>query len=108
MAGNSREFYRILYPLDEQPVLTVGGSRYRVRDCSERGLAFLARDGDAFAPDDPLRGRLEFASGEVVEVSGRIVRRFDDLVAVALTDDPIPFAVILAEQRRLHARNRLL
>lgn len=107
MPENVREYFRILYPLDEQPILTIDGARYRVRDCSERGLAFRARDG-RFAPDEELRGRVEFMSGSKVDVSGRVVRHVDDLVAVKLTDDTIPFAVILAEQRRLHAQGRLL
>lgn len=107
MSDNRREFFRILYPLDEQPLLHVGGTHYRVRDCSERGLSFLRVPADVFAPEERVTGRLEFSSGDSVEISGRVVRVFDDAVALELIDKAVPFGLILAEQRRLHAQRRL-
>ena len=103
MNDTRRAFHRILYPLDEQPVLRLAGETYRVRDCSERGLSFLRGGGETFAPDRPLRGRVEFRDGAAVEVSGRVVRIFADLVAVELTERGIPRDTIVSERRRLSA-----
>ena len=107
MTENRREFYRILYPLDEQPAFHAGGTRYRVRDCSERGLSFVRHARDVYEKGDAVAGKIEFASGETVEVAGRVVRAFEDVVALELTDKVVPFGLILAEQRRLHAQRRL-
>ena len=103
MNDNRRAFRRILFPLDAQPVLHLAGDSYRIRDCSERGLSFFRSGDDDFAPERRLSGRLEFRDGEAVEVSGRIVRTFADVVAVELTERGIPLAVIASEQRRLSA-----
>jgi hypothetical protein len=103
MHDDRRAFHRILYPLDEQPVLHLAGVAYRIRDCSERGLSFFRSGADDFWPEVPLIGRIEFRVGESVEVSGRVVRTFADVVAVELTGRGIPRTVIAAEQRRLSA-----
>ena len=103
MNDNRRAFHRILYPLDAQPVLHLAGLLYRIRDCSERGLSFFRHAADDFAPERRVSGRVEFQDGESVEVSGRVVRAFADVVAVELTERGIPRALIASEQRRLSA-----
>jgi hypothetical protein len=103
MSTNRREYYRIEYPLDEQPVLGIGRSRYRVRECSEKGFSFVHRDASTFSADTSITGTLEFASGERADIAGRVVRVVDDFVAVELVQS-IPFSIILGEQRRLYAR----
>jgi hypothetical protein len=107
MSENRREYFRINYPLDEQPSLFVGVARYRVRECSERGLSFMSRGGEGFTEGGEIAGIMEFASGQRAEVAGRIVRVFDDVVAVELSQRNVPFGIILSEQRRLHAQGRL-
>jgi len=107
VSDNRREYYRINYPLDEQPLLFVGTARYRVRDCSERGLSFMSKGTEGFAPGAELAGTMEFATGERAEVAGHVVRVFDDVVAVELSRRHLSFGIILAEQRRLHSQRRL-
>jgi len=106
MSDNRRAYYRIRYPLDEQPFLFVGATRYRVRECSERGLSFMSRARDRFEEGAELAGTIEFASGERAEVAGRVTRVIDDMVAVELSRRAVPLALILGEQRRLHSQRR--
>ena len=106
MSDNRREYYRILYPLDEQPFLFVGATRYRVRECSERGLSFMSRARDAFGEGEEIAGTMEFATGERIDVAGRITRVLDEMIAVELSRRAVPLALILAEQRRLHSQRR--
>lgn len=101
---NRREFYRIEYPRADQPTLRVDGRRYRVHDCSERGLRFAVPAHAAFARGAGVHGLLRFRRGAETEVDGTVVWTSPDAVALQLDGSGIPFALILFEQRRLYAK----
>lgn len=100
-----REYYRVVYPTQEQPELTFGGRAARVMDCSERGLRCrVAASSPVPLVGDRVAGTVRFFAGEEIDVAGRVVRAEDEVIALSLDSPGIPFRIMLREQRRLRER----
>lgn len=102
---NRRASYRLRFPVNERPRLLVVDLAWSVYDCSETGVRCLVPAG-ARAPDlgETVEGTLRFRRGDEVAVKGVVVWAQSGHVGLAL--DPrhaIPFRILLAEQRRIHA-----
>lgn len=104
--GPERAHYRIPYPLRERPRFTMAGQEqeYEVLNCSEMGVCYVVRGECPVVPGDVVHGRLRFSRGHEVEIEGVVVRVQDDNVALHLSGMPIPFVVILDEQRYLRQK----
>lgn len=100
-----REHYRIQYPLAARPHFLVEGRRYQVVDLSETGMRLRLDRPDGPEVGGEIRGTIRFRRGEEVVVAGVVVRVADDHAAVRL-DIPLPFRVVLDEQRYLRERHR--
>jgi len=100
--NHQRNAYRIKYPREERPVLDIGERALSVIDCSETGLRFEVVAG-ATPPriGMSLRGRVRFADGTEVDVEGDVTRIEARYAALRFTAAVVPYAVILAEQKRL-------
>ena len=105
---NERQSYRLLFPVTEQPVFVVGGTTYQVLDCSEHGVRYIVPGGELPAMGSQVRGMLRFRPGtreeEKVDVQGTVVRHAADNQAAIKLGRPIPYALLMGEQRRLRAK----
>lgn len=98
-----RESHRIRFPISERPTFLHEGKSFAVIDVSVRGLRYAAPGQTLPKPQDPITGILHFRRGARIKVEGIVVRVQNDHVALRLAKE-IPFSILLAEQRYLHAR----
>ncbi len=100
---NRREYVRVYYPLDCPkkflPELIIRYRIYQVMDISEKGIRFCVPHMGLMR-DDQVYAALRFVDGEVITISGEVVRRVYNQVAVKLSQG-IPYCRILSEQMRL-------
>ena len=80
-----RAVERLEYPPDLRPVLVAEGQAFKVADCAERGLRYVAPEGEIPAIGTEISGRVHFASGAEGEVEGAVVRIDGGMVAVQFT-----------------------
>lgn len=99
-----RAHYRIQYPVLERPRFTLDGREHEVLNCSEMGVCYVVQGECGVVPGDVVHGRLRFSRGDEVEIEGVVVRVQDGTVALHLSGMPIPFIVILDEQRYLRQK----
>lgn len=94
-----RQHYRIRYPIHERPVFECLGKKYPIIDISEKGLAIqiMRTDGIAQSKVD-LTGRVAFKCGDIITISGKILRAAPDSVIIVLKQG-VPFATVMKEQR---------
>ena len=103
MFPHHREHYRVRYPSIAHPVFVPNDEQkiHQVVDCSEKGFRFrppLTEDMRLPGVGEVTQGEIHFQSGRVARVSGVVVRIQDREVAVHLTEEPIPFGVVVQEQ----------
>lgn len=80
-----RAVERLEYPSDLRPVLVAGGQVVKVVDCSERGLRYVAPEGQLPDIGTEISGRVHFASGAEGQIEGAVVRIDEGMVAVQFT-----------------------
>lgn len=100
---NRRLLVRVYYPVncspEYLPVLTIHKNNYRVLDISEKGIRFHNPYNHLFT-NDLLHASLQFPDGEVVAVTGNVIRRSPMQIALKLVNG-IPYKRIMSEQVRL-------
>jgi hypothetical protein len=104
---NRRKHYRIVYPLTERPSFAHDKSICEVLECSERGLRFRVEERQP-ALHSRVAGRLALRHGLEINVSGTVVRKLENSVALHLDLQPIPFVAVMREQLYLRKRGNLL
>jgi hypothetical protein len=94
---NRRKHYRIIYPLTERPSFGFDSTISEVIELSERGLRFRA---DEHKPPlhSRVAGRVALRHGLELEVSGIVVRKTENSIALHLDLQPIPFMAVMREQ----------
>ncbi len=108
--NRERAFYRVEYPTQERPELTldgVPGKSMSVFDVSETGIRFAPRDDVELAVGDHVSASLRFRGRSTVEVEGEVVWVQRKSAGLRLSK-AIPFGTILDEQRYLRSRYRNL
>ncbi len=98
-----RQFHRIRFPISERPIFLHEGKSLTVIDVSAWGLRCAAPGQPLPQLQDPIVGLLRFRRGTQIKIEGVVVRIQNDHVALQLAKE-IPFSILLAEQRYLHAR----
>jgi hypothetical protein len=98
--ANTREFYRVEYPMKVRPLIKIGEDELPVIDISEKGGKFQSNPDVKIDPGARVEGTITFHHGESVTVQGEVLRAFNDQVIICFTNG-IPFSVILNEQRYL-------
>lgn len=104
---HDRAFYRLRYPVAARPEFRAerDARTLPVIDCSEGGFRFRTpADAPLPALGEPATGEIRFRSGRSARVAGVVVRVQDEEVAVQLTAQSIPFAVVLQEQQFVRRR----
>ena len=95
---NSREHYRVRYPLSCRPKLIILNNEYVTIDISERGIRFICNEIDEFQTGVELVVQITFNNGEQLDLEGEILRT-DEKITVLRLSKPITLKRILAEQR---------
>lgn len=96
MSEQRREYYRVLYPVIDRPVLSVNAGKFEVIDVSEFGVRFKRDDQCVFEPGMHLVARIFFSDGNSYDCAGEILRCEEESVSVQL-HTPIPMHRIRAE-----------
>lgn len=106
--NNQREYYRISYRAPDQPIFECTQGRFALVDLSEGGFRFAVKKG-LFNEKDYVEGIIAFPKKRgSVAIKGRVLRVFDQEVAVQLNPDSyIPLAKIMEEQRILIQKGKL-
>lgn len=107
-SSSRRALYRVVYPINERPIVEIGRHQYQVVDCSELGLRLDVKWGRALHPGDVHGVVLQLRRGSPLELVGKVVRARAGTVALELEPPGIPFARILAEQQFLRGLGYLL
>lgn len=98
-----RQHHRIRFPISERPAFLIASQSFAVIDVSARGLQYIMTEPPLPAMRENISGILQFRRGTQVAVEGVVVRSQNERVALHLNRE-IPFSILLAEQRYLHAR----
>jgi hypothetical protein len=102
---HEREHYRVVYPTAARPWFIVASVAREVVDLCEMGLRYRTVAGEQPALGDEIQGLVRLRRGEVVEVTGVVVRLVERQVALRLSRG-IPLRIILDEQRYLREHHR--
>jgi hypothetical protein len=105
--AKERAFYRVQYPLRERPTFSMEGVDLPVVDVSELGIRLSADCAWEVEEGDVLEGTIRFRDRGERRVEGEVVWKRGTILALCLRV-PIPFGVILREQRYLRKRYRLV
>ena len=105
--SRQRAFYRVQYPTQERPTLLVGSVETPVFDVSEYGIRFAAHADLDLELGQRIDGVLRFRERATQGIQGEVVWIRNRAAALKLLE-PIPFGVILDEQRYLRSRFKLL
>jgi hypothetical protein len=108
--NRERAYYRVEYPIQERPELTLDlapDKGMAVFDISESGIRFAPRDDVDLSVGDEVTASLTFRGRSTVEVEGEVVWVQRRSAGLRLSK-VIPFGTILDEQRYLKSRYRNL
>lgn len=97
---NRRQFFRLEYPGKSGPRFVSGGVTYQVLDISEQGLKLGAASTQGIKVGAKFAGSLTFPDGETFLAFGIVKRITVETVSIQL-NKPIPYRIIMAEQRRI-------
>jgi hypothetical protein len=100
---STREHFRVQYPTAARPKVVLEGLTYDVVDLSEGGIKFSVGKHPLLPVNKEFSATVRFQRGEVIDITGRVLRTADRHVAARLSSG-IPFKVILEEQRYLRER----
>lgn len=102
---NRRRHVRVYYPAGCPPIflpeLIVNHRNCQVLDLSEGGIRFAVSNA-AFVKNGKVKALLRFLDGDELEVSGVVVRRDRNQIALML-EAGIPYCRIMSEQLRLRS-----
>lgn len=74
-SSKERAYYRLSFPIQEQPEFRVGDVAMPVLDVSERGFRYLPKPGHAPEVGDVIQGTIHFRHGVTVDIEGPVNRR---------------------------------
>lgn len=99
----SRNYFRLEYPKDARPLITIGEGKFAVINLSEKGVKFSfdARHSSfVLTPDADFDATITFQDHGREHVTGKILRIDTDSVVLELSDG-VPLQRIMTEQRLL-------
>ena len=103
-----RAYYRIRYPIGNRPTLVVGTQILEVFNVAEFGLGFLVPEHFRVEEGQRITGKLNLGGRAQADVDGDVVWIRADMEAAAVKfRTPIPFGVIMREQRYLRSVYKL-
>ena len=106
--GEQREFYRVQYGTQARPSIRAGDTPGAVLDVSERGIRYVTEGDPKIAVGNGLAAQIRFTDGSATQVRGMVTRVEGHEVSVRLFTPGVSLGLILSEQRRLRALQRVL
>jgi hypothetical protein len=100
--GQSRDYFRIPFPVTERPHLIVEKDEFEVLDLSERGARVAAAGKLLGGGKRSFDVTVRFKDGTTAKTSAMIHRQEGDQLVLRFRES-LPFGVIAGEQRRLLA-----
>lgn len=98
-----RQFFRLRYPRNDRPVVTLKDQAYHVCEISEQGMRIIFLSPTKVALGITVSGRIEFFDKEQIEIEGVTLRQHDGEVALKLSKG-ISLKRMTVEQRRLRQK----
>lgn len=92
-----RNLFRVVYPEEFRPIITIRGTQFKVIDICETGIR-IANSERIKMPGDIFQASLVLHDNEPVTIVGRVIRNEDDQVAIIMTLRGIPYRKIISEQ----------
>lgn len=92
-----RSYFRVTYPVEQRPFITIRGMQFSILDISESGVRFINPNG-AKLPGDIFQATVVLHDDEPFNIVGRIIRMRDTEAAMMMTIRGIPFKKIISEQ----------
>ncbi len=98
---NSRECYRIEYPLKDLPVFKTEDAEYMVLNISEKSVKLVGGNGMPLEQGQEISGSIMLKCGITAPVVGDVIMIRPGPEFILLFKTRIPFRAIISEQRFL-------
>lgn len=98
-----REYFRLIYPVNDRPTIEIEGEKYSVMDLSEEGVRFGHAPTVCLGIGSVVRGTIEFRDGSKEQVVGKIIRIVEEKPAFTVMQltAGLPMKRMMDEQRAL-------
>jgi hypothetical protein len=100
-----RAYFRVNYPLDHRPLITIRGMQFYIIDICEIGIRFHNPEAIKL-PGDIFQATVVLHDNDPFNIVGRIIRMKDIEAAMMMTIRGIPYRKIIAEQAFLRQLDR--
>ncbi len=105
---NKRNFFRIIYPYGENPILNLSRNKYPVLDISEGGCSFVIRPEQTFSLNQQINATILFHGRGTENIKGKVVRVVGRKISIKfLSRVGISLARIMSEQRYLIRKHKM-
>ena len=102
---NVEPIFRVIYPLEYRPFITIRSMQFSIIDISEAGVRFHNPEGIKL-PGDIFQATVVLHDNDPFNIVGRIIRFRDVEAVMMMTIRGIPFKKIIAEQAFLRQLDR--
>jgi hypothetical protein len=99
-----RAYFRVIYPEDYHPTLSIRGIDYPIIDICEIGVRFKNPEKQKL-PGDIFQATVLLHDNDPFTIVGRVIRVQDEEAAMMMTIRGIPYRRIIAEQAYLRQLN---
>lgn len=97
LGRDRRRLYRVYFPPEFRPTISIRGNPYQVIDISENGVRF-SNPEKKIMPGDIFQATIILHDNEPLNIVGRVIRNDDEQVAMMMTIRGIPYRKIIFEQ----------
>ena len=101
---SARDFYRVIYPMHERPVLVLQDDEWPICDLSETGIRYEVATGDLPEVGEEIYGEVRFQRGDRTLIAAEVVRIEGRRVALRMEPPGVPFRILLEEQQFLRSK----
>ncbi|WP_375752488.1 PilZ domain-containing protein [Vibrio sp. HN007] len=98
-----RQYYRLRYPRNDRPVITLMDKKYHVCEISEQGLRIVFLSQNPVAIGLTVSGKISFHDSETLSIEGEILRQ-DDLEVIIKLTKGVSFKRMTVEQLYLRKK----
>lgn len=101
--SNQRQYYRLVYPFSQMPVIIVNDDEFGVTEVSEKGLIFEFKKANKFRVGDWITGLIRFKDGQTAKIAGRTIRINRNHIVIGQLQG-LTFRNLINEQRNIFKR----
>jgi len=97
---NSRDFFRLTYPMVDRPKLTVGEREYEVAEIAENTISFFKLDEDDAGNEQDINAVIKFHDNDRTHIAGKVIKT-DGKKVVIKFHGGVSFRRMMKEQQNL-------